>query len=56
MTEKEDIKKRLDSIKSEADRQEREVMVYLKEIETDFNKGKKNIAQSRVTLSKASNK
>ena len=56
MTEKEDIKKRLDSIKAEADRQEREVMVYLKEIETDFNKGKKNIAQSRVTLSKASNK
>jgi len=56
MTEKEDIKKRLDSIKAEADRQEREVMVYLKEIETDLNKGKKNISQSRVTLSKASDK
>jgi len=55
-TDKDNIKNRLNSIKDESDRQEREVMEYFREMESQLNVGKKNIKQSRDTIFKSSPK
>ncbi len=56
MTDKDNKKSRINSIKEEADRQEREVMKYFREMEQELYKGKNNIKQSRDIMSKATPK